>query len=136
MACANDVPPMQLFIRNVTLGGSGSGSVRGIELGVGTPQQIISALPGLQDLDMPVVGLQSCTASKGTEEQCAAFAGGLYDPLESSTYSQSRLGEWNGTTDDAWFNGGLIFFNDRVSFGTSGLVESLPLYMTTEHRSE
>jgi hypothetical protein len=136
MACVNDIQPLQLPIRNVTFGAGGSGSTRGIELGVGTPQQIISALPGVHDQDLPVWSMQSCDRYNGTKAQCVAVSGGLYDPTQSDTYDQVRLSEWNGTTDTGRFSGDWLFFNDRLSFGAGGDIHNMPLIMTTERRSK
>lgn len=134
MACHRDIQPLQLPIRNVTFRSYGGGSTRGIELGVGTPQQFVSLLPGMHDLDMPVWSSSICDQFNGTEAQCIGISGGTYDSLQSSTFSQVRLSEWNGTTDDAWFHDNWVYFNERVSYGESGISDGLPLFMSSEWR--
>ena len=130
MACANGIQALQLPIRNVTFAEGGS-VTRGIELGLGSPQQIISALPSVQDLDLPLLSSQSCDRFNGTREQCIAVSGGVYDPARSTTHEQVRLSEWNGTWDDGWFAGNWLFFNDRVGFGAEGAIDDFPVFMRT-----
>lgn len=127
MSCPNGIEPLQLPLTNVTVSSDGVAVARGVEIGLGTPQQIMSLQLALNDQDMFVVNSAQCN---DTEAKCAAQQGGIFKSSESDTYNRVRKSEWNGTTDDSIFSSSnFIFFNEHIEYGVNGSADGLPLIM-------
>lgn len=127
MSCSNGAEPLQLPITNVTVDANGIAVARGVEWGVGTPQQIMALQITLNDYDMFVSNSAGCNE---TRAKCAGKMGGMYDSSKSSTYSRVRKSEWNGTTPDYVLDSSnFIFFNDHVEFGANGSNDGAPIIM-------
>ena len=108
MACANAVAPLQLPIANFSVTPDGFGFTRGVQLGIGTPQQIVSLVPGMSDVNTYVWNSAVCAPSNNS---CLAGRGGVFNPQLSSSFAETRASEWNGSR----FNGNeaqFIYFND------------------------
>jgi len=126
MSCPNGVEPLQLPIHNVTVTSSGRAVSRGVEFGIGTPQQIVALQLALLDSEVFIPNLESCN---GTASVCAGELGGMYDATLSDTYSQVTKSQWNGT-DSRGTDEGFIFFNDRVQYGSNSSHDAFPLLMS------
>jgi hypothetical protein len=127
MACFSDVGPLRMPVRNVSVS-TGAAVARGIEIGVGTPQQIVSVNAAFHEWDTLVSFSSQCEDDfNGTEAKCLAQSGGVYDPAESSTYSASTLSQWNGTSLQSIVSSDLVFFHDTLSFGTNATMAGLPM---------
>lgn len=127
MSCANGIEPLQFPITNVTVSSNGIAVARGIEIGIGTPQQIVSLQITLNDYDMFVANAAQCNQ---TESKCAAQLGGIFDSSKSDTYVRARKSEWNGTTPDTVFSASnYIFFNEHVEYGSNMAADALPIIM-------
>lgn len=127
MSCSNGAEPLQLPLTNVTVDSNGIAVSRGVEWGVGTPQQIMALQITLNDYDMFVSNSAGCNE---TRAKCAGKTGGMYDSSKSSTYSRVRKSEWNGTTPDFVLDSSnFIFFNEHVEFGANGSNYGAPFIM-------
>ena len=127
MSCSNGAEPLQLPLTNVTVSSNGIAVSRGVEIGIGTPQQIVSLQITLNDFDMFVTNAQNCNE---TEAKCAARLGGIFDSSKSSTYNRARKSEWNGTTPaEVFSSSNYIFFNEHIEYGSGASANALPLIM-------
>lgn len=58
-----------------------------------------------------------------------ASFGGLYDPLNSHTFSRTTWGNWNGShTLDAEVGGPYVYFNDDIEVANGVTIDGYPLY--------
>lgn len=127
MACVNDAPPLELAWSNVTVSESGRALSRGIELGIGTPPQVFSLRPAINNDNTWVFNIAGCGSK--ANDSCIGFQGGAYDPQNSSTYRLSTKNAWNGTHGtDIEFDSHL-YFNDDIIFGSNGSVLGYPMFM-------
>lgn len=95
MACANDAPPLLLPWTNITVSKDGNAVARGIELGVGTPNQIFSLRPSIGDVNTWLFNLATCGSA--SNDSCIGTAGGAYDSQSSSTFQLTTQARWNGS---------------------------------------
>ncbi|KPI34701.1 uncharacterized protein AB675_9441 [Cyphellophora attinorum] len=128
MSCPNGAGPLQLPIRNVTISDDARGSFWGIEVGVGTPQQILSLAPSFSVRDFYVSNSADCEKGNST---CIALRGGVFDSSASSTFVRDTQEQWNGTdpgNQDAAHN---VFFHDTVRFGANGSTDNMPMALNS-----
>lgn len=129
MSCSNGVVPLELPLNNVTVSSDGRVVGRGVEFGLGTPQQIVSLQVGLNERDLFVGNAAGCN---DTEGKCMARFAGIYDSSESDTYDRVTQSQWNGTSEDELFaasGASFIFFNEHVQYGSNGSADAFPVYM-------
>jgi hypothetical protein len=128
MACANGVPPMLLPWTNVTVSKDGNAVSRGIEVGVGTPNQVFSLRPSIGDVNMWLFNLATCGSA--SNDSCIGTAGGAYSSGSSSTFQLTTQARWNGTQSVIeQSSGSFIYFNDVIDFGQNGTVYGYPMFM-------
>jgi hypothetical protein len=126
MACANNAAPLQLPWTNVTVSNDGFAVSRGIEAGIGTPNQIFSLRPSVDLNNTFLFNIADCgSASNST---CIGGKGGVYDPSKSSTYAVTIKDRWNGTDGYEIGQGNFIFFNDNIEFQQNGTVDGYPMF--------
>src|SRR4051794_20633118 len=126
MACANNAPPLLLPWTNVTVSKDGNAVARGIELGVGTPNQIFSLRPSVGDVNTWLFNMATCGSA--SNDSCIGFAGGAYDPQSSSTYHLTTQARWNGSQSTNE-QGSFIYFNDDITFGHNGTAYGYPMFL-------
>ena len=126
MSCPNGISPLLLPITNYTISSNGFTTSRGIQFGIGTPQQLMTAVPGISDSNLVIPNLQYCGSA--SNYSCVGSLGGAYTPKKSSTYVQTTEAQWNGTFSSAVAQGSnaLIFFEDVLDFGASGYAYGFP----------
>ncbi|RMZ91830.1 hypothetical protein DV736_g930, partial [Chaetothyriales sp. CBS 134916] len=127
MACANPASPLQLSITNNTVTEDGASSARGIAIGLGNPQQVLSLLPAVADSDLFIFNAADCGPS--TNDSCIAEKGGVFNPKKSRTYVVTTESQWNGTQEPALSEGSYIYFNDELRFGSDGLSYGFPAFL-------
>ncbi|RMZ77754.1 hypothetical protein DV737_g4220, partial [Chaetothyriales sp. CBS 132003] len=127
MACANPATPLQLLITNNTVTEDGASSARGIAIGLGNPQQVLSLLPAVADSDLFIFNSADCGPS--SNDSCIARKGGVFDPKKSSTYVVTTEAQWNGTQDTSSDDGSYIYFNDELRFGSDGVSFGFPAFL-------
>lgn len=126
MACANDVPPLLLSWTNVTVSKDGNAVSRGIEIGVGTPNQVFSLRPSIGDVNMWLFNLATCGSA--SNDSCIGTAGGAYSSGNSSTFELTTQARWNGS-QSINEEGSFIYFNDVIDFGQNGTAYGYPMFM-------
>jgi hypothetical protein len=159
MSCDSAIAPIQLPLTNVTVTSNGLVNWRGVEIGIGSPQQIVSLQIGMMEKDMFVFNAAGCNE---TEEYCAALYAGIvslrrfpspsdrmgalwkrhmltlaprflqYDGSASSTFNRVTQSQWNGTSDDSEIivpDANYVFFTEHVEYGANGSADGFPLYM-------
>jgi hypothetical protein len=130
MSCQNGIAPLQLPISNVTVSSDGRSVSRGIEFGIGTPQQIVSLGISLSDSDTFVFNQAQCNSS--IQAICSGRLGGMYDPEASSSYTKVTRAQWNGTTDKELFTAAnYIFFQEHIQYGANISSTGFPLFMSS-----
>ena len=125
MTCPNGVAPLQLPIANYSVTQDGVGITRGIELGIGTPQQAFSLFPGASFQN--VFAFNSADCGNASNDSCIAIKGGVFSSKASSSFVQSIRTQWNGTQEDD--EGADIYFNDVLSYGSTGQSPGFPIIM-------
>jgi hypothetical protein len=125
MACTNDAPPLLLPWTNITVSKDGN-AVAGIELGVGTPNQIFSLRPAVGDVNMWLFNMATCGSA--SNDSCIGTAGGAYNSQSSSTYQLTTQARWNGS-QSVNEQGSFIYFNDEINFGQNGTAYGYPMFM-------
>jgi Eukaryotic aspartyl protease len=126
MACANNAPPLMLPWTNVTVSKDGNAVARGIELGVGTPNQVFSLRPSVGDVNTWLFNMATCGSA--SNDSCIGFEGGAYDPQASSTYQLTTQARWNGSQSTNE-QGSFIYFNDDINFGQNGTAYGYPMFL-------
>jgi hypothetical protein len=126
MACTNDAPPLLLPWTNITVSKDGNAVARGIELGVGTPNQIFSLRPAVGDVNMWLFNMATCGSA--SNDSCIGTAGGAYNSQSSSTYQLTTQARWNGS-QSVNEQGSFIYFNDEINFGQNGTAYGYPMFM-------
>ncbi|KPI44611.1 uncharacterized protein AB675_8726 [Cyphellophora attinorum] len=130
MTCQNGIAPLQLPISNVTVSSDGRSVSRGIEFGIGTPQQIVSLGISLSDSDTFVFNQAQCNST--VQAICSGRLGGMYDPEASSSYTKVTRAQWNGTTDKELFTAAnYIFFQEHIQYGANISSSGFPLFMSS-----
>jgi hypothetical protein len=126
MACTNDAPPLLLPWTNITVSKDGNAVARGIELGVGTPNQIFSLRPAVGDVNMWLFNMATCGSA--SNDSCIGTAGGAYNSQSSSTYQLTNQARLNGS-QSVNEQGSFIYFNDEINFGQNGTAYGYPMFM-------
>jgi hypothetical protein len=128
MACGNGVPPLLLPWTNVSVTKDGNAISRGIEISVGTPNQIVSLRPTIADYNVFLFNQADCKSE--SNDSCIGYDGGTYDSGKSSTFYLTTQARWNGTYNALeQSSGSFIYFNDVIDFGQNGTVYGFPMFM-------
>lgn len=127
MSCPNGASPLLLPWTNVTVSDDGKAVSRGIEIGVGTPVQVMSLRPAIVSNNLFLFNVAECGSAANST--CLGNHGGVYDPTKSSTYEPSTKAQWNGTLGRDTDAGSYIYLNDDLSYGTTGRETEFPLFM-------
>lgn len=117
-----DIKPLALPRSNVSVSGGVAVAVNGIEVGIGTPNQIISLIPSTSLNNTRIRSKADC--GDPVDPQCVGSSGGVWDNTKSSTFSSSLQARWNGSQPDIGAN---AYFNDVLDFSTTASVPGLPL---------
>jgi len=129
MSC--DVLPLVLPWTNTTVSADGLAVTRGIEVGIGTPNQIFSFRPDTTINNTRIYNVLDCVSISNTS--CVGGKGGVFDSTKSSTYIVSIKDRWNGSAADAeTASGSYVYFNDVMDFQENGTVNAFPLVMDSE----
>ena len=121
-----DVTPLSLPWSNVTVSANGVAVTRGIELGIGTPNQIFSLRPSTNLNNTRLSNVVDC--GSGANTSCVGGKGGVYDSSKSSTFSVSIKDRWNGSAADTeTATGSYVYFNDLMNFQSSDSIWGFPL---------
>lgn len=126
-----EIPPLQLSWSNTTLSEDGLAVTRGIEVGIGTPNQIFAFRPSTTLNNTRINNVLGCITP--TNDSCVGSNGGVFQPSKSSTYSVSIRAQWNGSQiDQETSTGAYVYFHDAVDFQRNGHVDGFPLVMNSE----
>jgi len=126
MACPNNVQPLQLPYKNVSLSASGFPIARGIAVEIGTPPQFLSLRPSTGGNNTFVFDLAACGSA--SNYSCTAPHGGVFAWRQSSTFHPVIESNWNGTRDADVDSGGTkVFFNDDILFSQGGEIYGYPM---------
>jgi hypothetical protein len=126
-----DIPPLRLAWSNTTVTDDGLGVARGIEVGIGTPNQIFAFRPSSTLNNTRINNVLACGSA--ANDSCVGGLGGGFSPSKSSTYEVSIKAQWNGSQIDAQSStGAYVYFNDEVDFQSNGHVQGFPLVMDSE----
>lgn len=125
------IPPLQLTWSNITVTEDGLGVARGVEVGIGTPNQVFAFRPSTTLNNTRINNVLSCGSA--ANDTCVGGLGGAFTPSKSATYSVSIKAQWNGSQIDAQSaTGAYVYFNDEVDFQSNGRVIGFPLVMDSE----
>ncbi|KAL9048292.1 MAG: hypothetical protein Q9206_006111 [Seirophora lacunosa] len=125
------VPPLSLPWSNITVSTNGVAVTRGIELGIGTPNQIFSLRPSTVVNNTRIANVLDCGSDTNTS--CVGAKGGVYDSSKSSTFVVSLKTRWNGSAADTeTATGAYVYFNDHLNFHANGTVLGYPLVMNSD----
>lgn len=125
------VPPLSLLWSNITVSANGIAVTRGIELGIGTPNQIFSLRPSTVLNNTRVANVLDCGSATNTS--CVGGKGGVFDSSKSSTFVVSLKNRWNGSeADTETATGAYVYFNDVINFQANGTVLGYPLVMNSD----
>lgn len=128
MSCPNGASPLELPITNVTVSQDGKAVMRGIEVSVGTPQQVFSLGPAVVSDDLFVYNIADCGST--SNDTCIGPKGGVFNPKASSSYALTTQAQWNGTKNAQDLDtGSFIYFNDVLSYGSGEPQVGYPLFM-------
>ena len=120
------IAPLSLPWSNVTVSTNGVAVTRGIELGIGTPNQIFSLRPSTTLNNTLLSNVVDCGSEANTS--CVGGKGGVYDSSKSSTFSVSIKDRWNGSAADTeTATGSYVYFNDFIDFRSNGSIWGFPL---------
>ena len=130
IACAAtgncSITPLSLPWSNVTVSINGVAVTRGIELGIGTPNQIFSLRPSTTLNNTLLSNVVDCGSEANTS--CVGGKGGVYDSSKSSTFAVSIKDRWNGSAvDTETATGSYVYFNDFIDFRSNGSILGFPL---------
>ncbi|KAK0287309.1 hypothetical protein LTR35_002804 [Friedmanniomyces endolithicus] len=131
VAAQCEIPPLALAWTNTTVTSDGLGVTRGIEMGIGTPNQIFALRPYTALNNTRVNNVADCDST--SNDTCVGGEGGVFNSQNSPSYSVSIKGNWNGSqidTEDS--TGSYVYFNDRVSFQSAASVYGFPVVMDSE----
>ena len=121
-----DIAPLSLPWSNVTVSTNGVAVTRGIELGIGTPNQIFSLRPSTTLNNTRLFNVVDCGSEANTS--CVGGKGGVYDSSKSSTFVVSIKDRWNGSAADTeTATGSYVYFNDFIDFRSNGSIWGFPL---------
>ncbi|KAL8779724.1 MAG: hypothetical protein Q9213_006792 [Squamulea squamosa] len=120
------VTPLSLSWSNITVSSNGVAVTRGIELGIGTPNQIFSLRPSTTLNNTRIANVLDCVSASNTS--CVGGKGGVFDSSKSSTFVVSLKNRWNGSAADSEAaTGAYVYFNDVIDFQANGTVLGYPL---------
>lgn len=125
------VAPLSLPWSNITVSPNGLAVTRGIELGIGTPNQIFSLRPSTTLNNTRVPNVLDC----GTQSNisCVGGKGGVFNSSKSSTFVVSLKNRWNGSAADTEAaTGAYVYFNDVIDFQANGTVLGYPLVLNSD----
>ncbi|KAK3637412.1 hypothetical protein LTR22_018284 [Elasticomyces elasticus] len=126
-----DIPPLALAWTNTTVTADGLGVTRGVEMGIGTPNQIFALRPYTALNNTRVNNVADCGSV--SNDTCIGGQGGVFSSQASSSYSVSIKGNWNGSeVDEEDSTGSYVYFNDKVSFLSAASVYGFPVVMESE----
>ncbi|KAL9626585.1 MAG: hypothetical protein Q9204_007193 [Flavoplaca sp. TL-2023a] len=125
------VAPLSLPWSNITVSPNGLAVTRGIELGIGTPNQIFSLRPSTTLNNTRVPNVLDCGTQSNTS--CVGGKGGVFDSSKSSTFVVSLKNRWNGSAADTEAaTGAYVYFNDVIDFQANGTVLGYPLVLNSD----
>ncbi|KAL8650050.1 MAG: hypothetical protein Q9210_004049 [Variospora velana] len=125
------VPPLSLPWSNITVSANGVAVTRGIELGIGTPNQIFSLRPSTVLNNTRIGNVLDCGSETNTS--CVGGKGGVFDSSKSATFVVSLKNRWNGSAADTeTATGAYVYFNDHLNFHANGTVLGYPLVMNSD----
>ncbi|KAL8651016.1 MAG: hypothetical protein Q9226_004899 [Calogaya cf. arnoldii] len=125
------VAPLSLSWSNITVSANGVAVTRGIELGVGTPNQIFSLRPSTTLNNTRIANVADCVSQSNSS--CVGSKGGVFDSSKSSTFVVSLKNRWNGSaTDSEAATGAYVYFNDVIDFQANGTVLGYPLVQNSD----
>ena len=125
------VAPLSLPWSNITVSANGVAVTRGIELGIGTPNQIFSLRPSTVLNNTRIANVLDCGSASNTS--CVGGKGGVFDSSRSSTFAVSLKNRWNGSAADTeTATGAYVYFNDVIGFHANGTVLGYPLVMNSD----
>ncbi|KAL8669108.1 MAG: hypothetical protein Q9168_006289 [Polycauliona sp. 1 TL-2023] len=125
------VAPLSLSWSNITVSADGVAVTRGIELGIGTPNQIFSLRPSTTVNNTRIANTLDCGAKSKTS--CIGGKGGVFDSSKSSTFVVSLKNRWNGSAGDSESaTGAYVYFNDVIDFQANGTVLGYPLVQDSD----
>lgn len=123
------VPPLSLPWSNITVSTNGVAVTRGIELSIGTPNQIFSFRPSTTLNNTRITNVHDCGSETNTS--CIGAKGGVFDSSKSSTFTVSLKDRWNGSAADTETStGAYVYFNDVVNFQANGTILGYPMVET------
>ena len=121
-----DIAPLSLPWSNVTVSTNGVAVTRGVEIGIGTPNQIFSLRPSTTLNNTRLSNVVDCGSEANTS--CVGGKGGVYDSSKSSTFVVSIKDRWNGSAADTeTATGSYVYFNDFIAFRSNGSILGFPL---------
>ncbi|KAK5272190.1 hypothetical protein LTR96_001820 [Exophiala xenobiotica] len=132
MTCANGVAPVLFPITNVTISSNGYTQTRGIQTGIGTPNQIFALWPATSVNNVIISNSAGCGPS--TNYSCYGSYGGSFDTSKSGTYDMMTLAQWNGNKselEEADADLSFIYFQDEIRLSDNSLLPSFPMAMTS-----
>ncbi|KAL8851760.1 MAG: hypothetical protein Q9221_003370 [Calogaya cf. arnoldii] len=110
---------------------NGVAVTRGIELGIGTPNQIFSLRPSTTLNNTRIANVLDCVSQSNTS--CVGGKGGVFDSAKSSTFVVSLKNRWNGSAADTEAaTGAYVYFNDVIDFQANGTVLGYPLVQNSD----
>ena len=121
-----NVTPLSLPWSNVTVSANGVAVTRGIELGIGTPNQVFAFRPSTILNNTRLSNVLDCDSEANTS--CVGGHGGVYNSSKSSSFAVSIKDRWNGSTADTeTATGSYVYFNDFIDFGFNESIWGFPL---------
>ncbi|KAL8916376.1 MAG: hypothetical protein Q9172_006333 [Xanthocarpia lactea] len=125
------VAPLSLSWSNITVSANGLAVTRGIEIGIGTPNQIFSLRPSTTLNNTRIANVLDCGSQTNTS--CVGGKGGVFDSSKSSTFVVSLKNRWNGSAADTEAaTGAYVYFNDVIDFQANGTVRGYPLVQNSD----
>jgi hypothetical protein len=132
MTCANGVAPVLFPITNVTISSNGYTQTRGIQTGIGTPNQIFALWPATSVNNVIISNSAGCGPS--TNYSCYGSYGGSFETSKSGTYDMMTLAQWNGSKselEEADADLSFIYFQDEIRLSDNSLLPGFPMAMTS-----
>lgn len=121
-----DVAPLSLPWSNVTVSTNGVAVARGLELGIGSPNQIFSLRPSTTLNNTRLSNVLDCGSEANTS--CVGGKGGVYGSSKSSTCSVSIKDRWNGSAADTeTATGSYVYLHDFIDFQSNDSIWGFPL---------
>ncbi len=125
------VAPLSLSWSNITVSANGVAVTRGIEIGIGTPNQIFSLRPSTTLNNTRIANVLDCGSQTNTS--CVGGKGGVFDSSKSSTFVVSLKNRWNGSAADTEAaTGAYVYFDDVIDFQANGTVQGYPLVQNSD----